>query len=809
MISTQLYIYDPIASGQTTHTSYKEVEFFDFESIELVQVKQDVRDISKVFTEFSRTFTIPASKKNNQIFRHFYNPNIYRGADPDGDGVPFDIRKRVDAELHINYKLFKRGRIQIQSTELRGGKPYSYTLIFFGNSVKLSETLGDKTLSSLVALEATKIDYTATNIGTLMNTAQNVAVRNASTGVTVNCADSLLVPLITATSQLVYNSVDNTLDNNLYPHGNQKGVNFRELKPALRVHTIIEAIQAQYSNITFSDDFFTLGKDSSDTYYDNPAYAELFVWLNRNKGQIPLDLPSQQIQSFGVAVGSSEAGMKSNSPQARGDSIQLIPSAPHLSGKTEFFIGVDITAPSATSMYNFVIKKDGKDFQRFDNLFGNQSPVRVESKAVVTSLTPLTFDGLLNSEILGANAPEATPGNYTFYIESANAGQFDFNFTIKKRKPADLSVFGTFKTTRTIAYTGTITVDTDYEFAASNLLSNDMRIIDFLGGLFKMFNLTVVEGSSGELVIKTLDSFYRAGSDINVTQYIDNTKSTLSSALPYSEVEFKYDGLDTVFAEQFGEKNGRTWGTSVYPGETPTENSELLNIGEKYEVIVPFEHQQFNRLWDKDDTTDENNKTSVQWGYSVDGSFNSYMGKPLLFYPILQSGSGINPIEVVVSSSTSVSLSSYYIPSNSVTLEQLMAKSSTETMPTPNIHFNAEENEYTFTPFLRTLFLEYYENYIKQTFDVTRRLYTMKAILPSEILYEISLNDTLIIFDTEYKINKMTTNLSDGRTRFELLNKTVDELLTDNVRDLAANVSGSIVRADNSIVTVDLSQQIT
>lgn len=161
MISAQLYI--------TEASSYDQVEFFDFEGIELVQAKQDIRDISKVFTEFSKTFTVPASKKNNQIFKHFYNANIA------GEGY-FDIRKRVNAQLHLNYNLFKKGRVQLMSANMRGNKPYSYSLTFFGDTVKLAETLGDKTLDTLSPLEDIKIAYTSSNVVNLMNAATDVTI---------------------------------------------------------------------------------------------------------------------------------------------------------------------------------------------------------------------------------------------------------------------------------------------------------------------------------------------------------------------------------------------------------------------------------------------------------------------------------------------------------------------------------------------------------------------------------------------------------------------------------------------------------
>ena len=54
----------------------KQVELFKDESITLTQSIQDIKDISKIFTDFSRTFSVPASKNNNKIFKHFHRFNI-------------------------------------------------------------------------------------------------------------------------------------------------------------------------------------------------------------------------------------------------------------------------------------------------------------------------------------------------------------------------------------------------------------------------------------------------------------------------------------------------------------------------------------------------------------------------------------------------------------------------------------------------------------------------------------------------------------------------------------------------------------
>ena len=44
------------------------LDLFDYESVNLKKSTKDFRDISKVFTSFSRNLTIPASKNNNKVF---------------------------------------------------------------------------------------------------------------------------------------------------------------------------------------------------------------------------------------------------------------------------------------------------------------------------------------------------------------------------------------------------------------------------------------------------------------------------------------------------------------------------------------------------------------------------------------------------------------------------------------------------------------------------------------------------------------------------------------------------------------------
>lgn len=52
------------------------IDLFKDEQVSFNQSIQNIKDPAKIFTEFTQTFTIPASKSNNQIFKHYYNFDI-------------------------------------------------------------------------------------------------------------------------------------------------------------------------------------------------------------------------------------------------------------------------------------------------------------------------------------------------------------------------------------------------------------------------------------------------------------------------------------------------------------------------------------------------------------------------------------------------------------------------------------------------------------------------------------------------------------------------------------------------------------
>jgi len=230
------------------------LELFEDETISLSSSVQNIKDISKVFTDFTQSFNIPASVVNNKIFQHWYNSDIIDG---------FNAKTRKTANIELNYTPFKEGVIQLEGAKLKNGKPISYNITFFGNLVNLSDLFGDDKLDVL-PLTAYDHDYTSANV---------------KDGITTGLfGGNIIYPLISSERNWRWDAKGTDAEpddiRNTFLQVNN-GISYLELKPAIKVNRIIESIETHYG-ITFSDNFFNNSNHTED----------LFLWLNKNKGDI-------------------------------------------------------------------------------------------------------------------------------------------------------------------------------------------------------------------------------------------------------------------------------------------------------------------------------------------------------------------------------------------------------------------------------------------------------------------------------------------------------------------------------------------
>ena len=697
------------------------VDLFKDESVSLTQTIQNVKDIAKVFTEFTQTFAVPASRVNNKIFQHYYNFDIDFG---------FDARNKAEARLELNDLPFKNGKIKLNSVSLKNNLAHTYHITFFGNTVNLKDVLGDDLLSSLGGLDDNSQVY---DFGNIVNTLQGFPTGN----------NNIIVPLITHTDRMFYDSSGNNhVYGNVFPHQNN-GINWSQFKYALRVQAIIDAIESKYTvtngygvDIVFSDDFF------NDV--TNDEFNELFIWLHRKKGNV-------ETPSFGDASWTqvNELG----DVNTTGDYDVMTPIANVQNGI--------LTIDSSNGDYSTDPPSPQLDLLFTPTAGTNTLPYDVRVIEANTGIIARSANGFIGQQYLyqNENLPD---GAYIIQIRSEQLVQFasggiKWTLDVEERDDEQQTLNGSVIFSNAASFSTSAV----FEFNITQQIPK-IKIIDFISGMFKMFNLTAFVNDVGVIVVRTLDSYYASGSQtpINIDQYLDTKTSKVDVALPFKEIKFSYKGLGTLLAKQFEQIFNSGWGNISYKLDNRIYDAPT----ETYKIELPFEHMQYERLYNLN--PNDNVSTTIQYGYFVDDNFESYYGEPLLFYPILNNGTSMLIIDE--NTTDEEEISRYFIPSNSLALDCATSK--------VNIHFQNEYNEYTArepgdpTCFTDTLFETKYKTYIQDVFNEKRRLVKVTAYLPMKVYYNLQLNDLIQLGQDSYKINSLKTDLTTGKTEFELLN---------------------------------------
>ena len=109
------------------------LDMFADEGISIKSVVKDMNDPKKLFTDFSRSFTVPASKQNNKVFKHYYNIDIQNSV---------DSRELIPAKILMNNSTYKVGNIRVEGARVENGLAVHYKITFIGKLSELSRQIG-------------------------------------------------------------------------------------------------------------------------------------------------------------------------------------------------------------------------------------------------------------------------------------------------------------------------------------------------------------------------------------------------------------------------------------------------------------------------------------------------------------------------------------------------------------------------------------------------------------------------------------------------------------------------------------------
>lgn len=697
------------------------LDIFDDEEITINLSVQNVQDISKVFTDFTQDFTVPASPRNNEILQHYYNSNITAstittetGGSPVWQSIStnwnvwntawnagasstsvtntFDGRLRQPARIEINSLPFRTGVIEIENVQLKGTEPYAYTLTFYGNVVTLSDLFGDDYLYDVEFPSEYNHSYT------------DDAVFDRATTATYA---PIFYPLMSPVKNWFYNSSNsNHDDSNIAFHSTSEthGIHYYELKPAIKVTAILDAIAAQYG-ITFSGSFLSA-----------TPFVDLSLWLHRFEGYL-------------FAGGNDIAWQLINMNRNTGSGSQFNLTTDTWTVASSKAYDLDITMANVSENYELGVFRNGA----FDySVKVNAHP----SSSVTTTLENLNYtEG--DKVQLFIRPQEATSMTY----QSTDYSGLDANTAASE-----------FSVDQTLSASYT------FEVVIQDLMP-EIKVKDFLAGILKMYNMVIVPTTSTNFLLQPLNDWYAVGTDQNLQEYFDITEYTVNRPPLFREIEFKYQDTEQILGYAYQRLFGTGYGTL---------RAFFTFDGDELIIELPFECPLFERLTDLNTSALTNVLVykSITNEANEDGTYNPYLGAPVLFYGYFDaydlSANSVGFVNTAGSSPRCREITTAWYANTSNRYSGVGVSDT--------IVFGTDLDPYYRQSINSNLYNDYWSDYIVDLYDKKRRLIEVDAVLPLGSIITMDLKNAVIWNGTKYLVNNVSLNMTTGKATFELLN---------------------------------------
>lgn len=694
------------------------LDLFDDEEISINLSVQNVQDISKVFTDFTQGFTIPASPRNNEILQHYYNANITgsvitteTGGSPVWNSIgitwntwntawnagaastsvpnTFDGRFRQPARIEINSLPFRTGVIEVESVQLKGTEPYAYTITFYGDLVSLSDLFGDEYLYD--------VDFAEYN-----HQYTDDAVFDR---VTTNTYAPVFYPLMSPVKNWFYNSSNSShSDNNIAYHdpNEEHGIHYYELKPAIKVTAILDAIEAKYG-INFTGSFLSA-----------TPFVDLSLWLHRTEGYLYDNTTTiaWQLINFNRTTG----------------------------GGTEFNLSTETWNVVDTDVYQLEATLTNVNSEYEIGLFQNGQLVSsIPYDAHPASSITHTFIGL----------PFYAGDAVQLYIRPTQAASFNYRVD-------DFEAIDATTSTKRFEVDQTLSASYSFEVVIQDLMP-EIKVKDFIAGILKMYNLVIVPTNSTTFFLQPLNDWYAAGTDQDFQNYFDITEYAVNRPPLYREIEFKYQDTDQILGYQYQRQNNTGFGNL---------RSFFTFDADEFIVELPFECPLFERLTDQrtGSLTNVLVYKSITSEANEDGTFNPYLGAPILFYGYFADYD---------LSANSVA----FVNSDGTTSREILAAWYANTSnryssagASYSICFGSDIDPYHLQTVNKGLYNTEWSDYITDLYSKKRRIYQVDAVLPIGKIITMNLQNAVVWNNAKYIVNNVNLNMTTGKATFELLN---------------------------------------
>jgi hypothetical protein len=468
----------------------------------------------------------------------------------------FDGRFRQTARIEINSLPFRDGVIELESVQLKGTEPYAYTLTFYGDLVTLSDLFGEDYLYDL-DFSAYDLEYTDDNV---------------YDGLTADDFNELFFPLMSPVKNWYYDSNPSDVGAaNIAQNGSATahGINYYELKPALKVSAVLAAMQAKYG-ISFTGAFLI-----------SAPFNDLSIWLHRTEGYL---------YDTTTTIGWQKINFNRNT----GSGSQFNLTTDIWTVPDEAAYDLQITMLNVTENYELGLFRNGQ--------FDGSAQVNAHPSSSVTT----TF----------SNVYYGTGAQIELYIRPQSAIAFSYRCT-------DYSGIDSITATSEFSVDQTAGANYTFTMVVSDLMP-EIKVKDFLAGILKMYNLVLVPNGAAFL-LQPLNEWYAAGTRQDFQTYFDITQYAVNRPPLYREIEFKYQETEQILGYQYLNTNNTGFGDlrAFFNFDGDPFNVEVPFECPLFERLTNEATGNLTNVLVYKSITSEADEN---------GNFNPYLGAPILFY---------------------------------------------------------------------------------------------------------------------------------------------------------------------------------
>lgn len=712
------------------------LDLFDDENIQITLKQTDIRDIATNYTDFTQSFTVPASPKNNRIFKFW--------ADINNDGQ-FESVSGIPCRIDIGGIFFKKGTIKINSAQLDDyGNIKHYAIEFTANLKSLKDKFDDTKLGQLnytSVIPQVEIPFTDTYVRSkILNTSN----------------DFIEFPIVSTTRLLN--------DFNALKYVNSStanGITKAELRPAIKVKQIFKAIEDNY-NVKFTGNFYDV---------DSPL-DKMYLWLNKNE-QVNSNI--SEIVNLSGTPTSTIQGITFNYIYDY-YTVEKVDS-----NVRKYVFKNNVTVSNSTVGYKLFLQEV---VLNSDGTIDDVSTDALENDGFVASTDTIYGNKQLRFDFDARTIAVGTKKSFRLIMEASgniNLNSSSIRVAYYKYTPLPTEFATLLVSNTSTAFSPTININDSLP---------EISIYDFYSSIIKMFNLVIIPISDPVILsqlqtsdvyqIEYFNKYYGKLNEIDITDY---TKKAIKINKVNTFKKYQLKHTDSSFGTNILYKNSqnptREYG-SINENAPVKSNGGDLTIETKLGLLVWRKLP--NVYSDADDY--ELNETWIIADGLDEGFDKGVFNKPVIFF---SNGNATIPsgkrIAYTNEDLTSVELSTYNIFSNVDNLDILNYKTS--------LSFS---NEYEFESDSRqkTLFSNNYKDLLSGIYSPYAREYEVTAQLPKHIYTTLNLGCQLIIKNQRYNITDITLNLINGEAKLKL-NNVIEE---SNIIEIDAGSDKSLFSVD-------------